>query len=208
MKKILDHAHSTKISQTPAGSNAKLEQMGKAINEVFGLFRINFHNQYYKAYPNEEQLRTAKKLMLESLLHFPPETVVTAARRALQECEFLPTIYKMLTLCAVGSNGLPEARAAYREACNAPRNKSDYAWSHPAVYHAGRATDWFFLASNPEPVAYPVFAEHYKNICSRVLRGEKFQMPKRIKLEENLGQSLSKAENAERLAKLRAELKL
>lgn len=208
MKKTPDRAHSTKISRTPAGCNASLEQLGRAINEVFGLFRINFHNQYYKAYPNDEQLHTAKKLWRESLLHFSPETVVAAGRRALQECEFLPTIHRMLILCATAEIGLPEPRVAYREACNAPRHKTNYAWSHPAVYHAGRAADWFFLANNPEPVAYPVFAEHYKNICNRLLAGEKFPLPQPAQLEDNPGEALSKAENAERLAALRAQLEL
>ncbi len=131
---------------------------------------------------------------------------MAGAKRAILQSEYLPTVHKMLQLCAAGGNGLPEARAAYREACNAPSPKANHKWSHPAVYHAGRESNWFFLANNPESVAYPVFAEHYRKICARVLEGEKLAAPEQLKLEDNPGQPLSKEENAKKLAALRAQL--
>jgi len=133
---------------------------------------------------------------------------MAGAKRAILQSEYLPTVHKMLQLCAAGGNGLPEARAAYREACNAPSPKANFKWSHPAVYHAGRESNWFFLANNPESVAYPVFAEHYRKICARVLEGEKLAAPEQLKLEDNPGEPLSKEENAMKLAALRAELDL
>lgn len=133
---------------------------------------------------------------------------MAGAKRAILQSEYLPTVHKMLQLCAAGENGLPEPRAAYREACNAPSPKADCDWSHPAVYHAGREANWFFLANNPESVAYPVFAERYRKICAQVMAGEQLAPPQREKLEQNPGKPLSKAENAKKLAELRAELKL
>ncbi len=112
----------------------------------------------------------------------------------------------MLQLCAAGDNGLPDARAAYREACNASSPKANFNWSHPAVYHAGRESNWFFLANNAESVAYPVFAEHYRKICARVLEGEKLPLPAQLQLEEKPGTPLSKEENAQKMAALRAKL--
>jgi 16S rRNA A1518/A1519 N6-dimethyltransferase RsmA/KsgA/DIM1 with predicted DNA glycosylase/AP lyase activity len=44
-------------------------------------------------------------------------------------------------------------------------------WSHPAVYHAGAASDWFFLASSPEKTAFPVFERHYRRLCELVDAG-------------------------------------
>lgn len=148
----------------------------------------------------------AKRLWLESLEAFSPAEIVAGAKRAIRQSEYLPTVHKMLTLCAAGDNGLPDARAAYREACNAPSPKAGFAWSHPAVYHAGRESNWFFLANNPESVAYPVFAERYRKICTRVLEGEKLPAPEQLKLEDNPGEPLSKSENAKKMAALRAEL--
>ncbi len=173
---------------------------------MFGLLKLSYHNQFNAAFPDTETLNHAKRLWLESLEAFSPAEIVAGAKRAIRQSEYLPTVHKMLTLCAAGDNGLPDARAAYREACNAPSPKANFNWSHPAVYHAGRESNWFFLANNPESVAYPVFAEHYRKICARVLEGDKLTPPEQLQLEEKPGEPLSKSENAKKMAALRAEL--
>lgn len=207
---------SSTSSRTQTGSSAQsgtkadeaLDAKKRALNEVFGLLKLGYHNQFNAAFPDTETLNHAKRLWLESLQAFSPEEIVAGAKRAIRQSEYLPTVHKMLTLCAAGDNGLPEARAAYREACNAPSPKAEFNWSHPAVYHAGRESNWFFLANNSESVAYPVFAEHYRKICARVLEGEKLPAPEQLKLEESPGKPLSKEENAQKMAELRAQLDL
>lgn len=173
---------------------------------MFALFRLNYHNQFSAAFPDTDTLRHAQRLWLEALAAFTPEQILAGAKRAILESEYLPTVHKMLTLCA--ASGLPEPRAAYREACNAPSPKANFNWSHPAVYHAGKASDWFFLGSSPESTAFPVFAEHYRKLCTRVLAGEELPPPQATPLEHNPGKPLSKAENAQKLAQLRTELEL
>ncbi len=101
--------------------------------------------------------------------------------------------------------GLPEPREAYREACNAPSPKSAQAWSHPAVYLAGRDSDWFFLAGAPEREAFPVFREHYENYCTRVLRGERLEVPAPQALEQHSGTPLTPEQQQEALRRLRRE---
>ena len=54
----------------PARANASHVE---AINQVFALFRLNYHNQYYAAYPDEQQLKQIKKLWLDSLQDYPVE---------------------------------------------------------------------------------------------------------------------------------------
>ncbi len=76
------------------------------------------------------------------------------------------------------------------------------------MYHAGRAADWFFLANNPEASAYPVFAAHYKKICERLMAGESLPAPEQVQLEHQSAKPLSKAENAKKLAELRAQLEI
>ncbi|WP_413663425.1 replication protein P [Microbulbifer sp. CNSA002] len=200
---------SATYSQTQTGSEQGQELLNekkRAINEVFALFKLNYHNQFSAAFPDTETLHHAKRLWLEALLAFAPQDIMQGAKRAILQSEYLPTVHKMLQLCAAGENGLPEARAAYREACNAPSPKTNYNWSHLAIYHAGRESNWFFLANNPESIAYPVFAEHYRKICERVLGGEKLTVPEQLKLEENPGSPLSKEENSKRLSEMRAKL--
>ena len=99
--------------------------------------------------------------------------------------------------------GLPSARDAYVEACRAASPRAAQAWSHPAVYLAGRDSDWYFLANNTERTSWPVFCEHYQHYCTRVLRGETLTMPAREALEQHEGTPLSRDDQLAELKKLR-----
>ena len=179
----------------------------EAINQVFALFRLNYHNQYYAAYPDAEQLNQIKKLWLESLQDYPVEQILKGAKHALEHSEYLPTLNRMLECCRQGlaDIGLPAAHDAYLEACNARSPKSAQQWSHPAVYLAGRDSDWFFLANNPERATWPVFRDHYQSYCTAVMRGEELAVPAPEVLEHQAGEPLSADEQVAALKKLRAE---
>ncbi len=172
---------------------------------MFALFRLNYHNQYYAAFPDAEQLKQIKKLWLEALQGFSVEQVLRGARHAIETSEYLPTLHRMLVCCRKGwdEHGLPTVHDAYVEACNAASPKSAQAWSHAAVYLAGRDSDWFFLANRPESVAFPVFSEHYQRYCARVLRGERLAVPEPEALEKPAVKPLSREEQLARLRALR-----
>jgi len=172
---------------------------------VFALFRLNYHNQYYAAYPDAEQLRQIKKLWLDALEDYPVEQILKGAKHAIEHSEYLPTLNRMLECCQQGLSdmGLPSARDAYLEACRAPSPRAAQPWSHPAVYLAGRDSDWFFLANNTERTSWPVFRDHYQHYCSRVLRGETLSLPARDSLEHKPGTPLTPQEQLEELKKLR-----
>jgi len=174
---------------------------------VFALFRLNYHNQYYAAYPDNTQVNQIKKLWLESLADYPVEQILRGARHAIENSEYLPTLNRMHECCQQGLSefGLPTAHDAYVEACNAPSPKSAQAWSHPAVYLAGRDSDWFFLANNTERTTWPVFREHYQGYCSRVMRGDSLEIPAPEALEQAPVAPLSKSEQLAELKKLREE---
>jgi hypothetical protein len=206
-------------SETEAGQSSSQQRSSKqapteghidAINQIFALFRINYHNQYYSAFPDVELLNHAKRLWLESLARFSPDAILKGAKTAIETCEYLPTVHKMIQCCqgAPGSHGLPDVHTAYIEACQAPSPKAEYHWSHPAVYHAGREADWFFLANNPERDTFPIFKTCYESLCERVLAGEQLPAPEVLALPESTETPLSKEENAKRMAKLRAEMGL
>ena len=148
-------AASNRTSPTPPGqsdTSGKLatEAHVEAINQVFALFRLNYHNQYYKAFPDTETLNTIKKLWLNSLGKVSADAILSGGERIIQRSEFLPTLAQMLQACCVDTNGKPlaDARTAFIEACNAPSPKTNFNWSHPLVYHAGRKTGWHRLASS------------------------------------------------------------
>ena len=71
-------------TRSAAGANASaMPERIDAINQVFALFRINFHNQYHAAFGNTELLNQAKKLWLETLSRYSVETILHGARTAI-----------------------------------------------------------------------------------------------------------------------------
>ena len=175
---------------------------------MFALFRLNYHNQFYSAYPDSEQLSQVKKLWLEALRDFPVEQILRGAKHALEASEYLPTLNRMLESCrqSLGAYGLPDARAAYREACTAATPKSAQAWSHPAVYFAGRDADWFFLGSEPENKTWPVFQQAYQHWCGRVMAGEELAIEAPEALPASSGVPSTREEALAELARLREQL--
>ncbi len=202
----------SKTSATPPGQSeaprpVASEEQVDAINQVFALFRLTFHNQYYAAFPDSSQLNQIKKLWLESLAHYPVEQVLRGAKHAIENSEYLPTLNRMHECClqAMDEYGLPGARDAYLEACRAASPKSAQSWSHPAVYLAGRDSDWFFLANNTEHTAWPVFRDHYQQYCSRAIRGEQLEVPAPAALEKSKSKPLSQEQQLEALQKLKED---
>ena len=176
---------------------------------MFALFRLNYHNQYYSAYPGTDELNQNKRLWLESLARFSPEQILRAAKHAIEECEYLPNLHRMIELCREQGpgGGLPSARDAYLEACHAPSPKAAHNWTHPAVYHAGLQSGWYLLANEAEKVALPVFEKKYRDICKRVLAGAELTVAAPPMLEEKAAPPLSAKQNRARLKALKKLLK-
>lgn len=181
-----------------------------AINQAFALFQLNYHNQYHKAYGTGANLNHAKRLWLEILGHFEPRVILQAAKAVIESSEYLPTLRAMIKYCEQFSDraGLPDPHGAYIEACRAPSPKAEHGWSHAAVYYAGRASDWYFLQTSPESIAYPVFKGHYEEICTQVRAGATLDMPHHHALAAEIDKPLDNEENAARLASLRQQLDL
>jgi len=199
-------------SATPAGPTdpEERQRLVEAINQVFALFRLNFHNQFYSAYPDAEQLTLIKRLWLEALSDYPPESILRGAKHAIEKSEYLPTLNRMLECCQQGlkEQGLPTTRDAFLEACEKPSPKAEQHWSHAIVYYAGRDSDWFFLANNPERLTWPEFKRHYEGYLLRVNRGEQFALPAQPELPQPEQHPMSAQERQAELAKLRSELGL
>ncbi|GAB1255828.1 hypothetical protein NBRC116494_03300 [Aurantivibrio plasticivorans] len=209
-------APSATTSATAAGhtnsqqSGTTGDELIDTINSVFALFRVNYHNQYYAAFGDTQLLNQTKKLWFESLKRFTPQQILQGAKLAIEQSEYLPTLHKMIVFCQgdPSSYGLPNPHQAYVEACNAPNPKTLQRWSHAAVYHAGRACGWYFIASNPEHIAFPVFKQHYQEWTDRVLNGEVLPDIEVPKLPSDTATPLSKDENRSRMKAMRESLKI
>ena len=179
-----------------------------AINNLFAQFEVAFPNLYHRAYATDESIRLAKQLWLNSLRRFSPAVILRAAQKAIETSDFIPTINKVLRFCEDqrAVYGLPDVRAAYIEACRATSPKAEFSWSHPAVYYAGVATDWFFLSNNAEIDALPVFERNYAILCERVMAGEQLDIPVPVAIPAEIPVRLSAKERKEKLKTLRQEL--
>ena len=197
------------LSPTEAGhpkSAPANPQLIDAINQIFALFQVNYHNQYFSAFgDNTKSENLAKKLWLSKVSDFSPETILRAAEKIVAESEYLPTLHKMLNACrAVGMPaGLPTPRKAYQEVCNKPSPKAEQHWSHAVVYLSGRDCGWHFLSNAIESKAFAPFAEVYQQYCDRVLRGEQFTIEPPQALPETPQVLASKEHNQQQLDNLK-----
>ncbi|MAH72587.1 MAG: hypothetical protein CBC09_00900 [Cellvibrionales bacterium TMED49] len=200
---------SSKRYQTEAGPPEKEENQSDridAVNQIFALFRLNYHNQYYSAFgdnPNYENL--AKKLWLDTLDNFSSETIYLAARNVITESEYLPTLNKMITECRklVFLPGLPDPRQAYLEACNKNSPKIRQTWSHAIVYLAGKDCGWFFLANTPEYQALTEFKKIYTKYCNGLQAGETYTITRERSKTDLKSQSPDKSVAKEYLTSIK-----
>lgn len=204
--------------QIQASPSASATSAGPKISEAqktslaasFELLRINYGNQFNAAYPDVESSTAAMRLWLKNLADFPAELIVKATEQAIQHERYLPNLATLRGYCenAYQLYGLPEAHTAYVEACRAPQPKREFNWSHPAVYFAGKATDWFFLGSESEKMVFPIFKRNYELLCERVIKGEALEVPVLQALPEEVSIPLTKKENLKHLSDMKKALDL
>jgi len=204
----------SKGSQIQAGQTEQRRidsDQATAINQIFELFRFNYHNQFLKAFPDLDTLNMAKKLWARLLMEYPAQVVMAAAEQCVKKQKFLPNVHDVIEECETSAAdllGMPDAHSAYVEACRAPSPKAEYNWTHPAVYYAGRASDWFLLANEPEQIAFPVFERNYQLLMAKVKNGESIEIDLPKALPEETTVPLEKKQQLERLKAMRAELNL
>ena len=178
-----------------------------AVNQMFAELEVVYHNQFRNAFPSPEKLHYAKKLWFSNLNHLKPETIIQATHQAIRSSDFLPTVHGILKHCdALDSLGLPDARTAYVEACNAPKPRNSYQWSHPAVYFAGKKTDWFLIESGSEYKVFPIFKLNYDKLCDCVRAGEVLVVEPPPALPETINRPLSNEQRRAALNKLKQDL--
>lgn len=198
-----DYGNSTDKQGAPADNT-------DAIGKIFAEFEFAYHNQFHKAFADDQSLVIAKKYWLSNLEHFSPAQIIHGGKHIIRTQDYLPSLATLVRACEQGLDlfGLPCARQAYLEACTAPSPKLEFNWSHEAVYHAGKASGWYLLANEPESSAFPIFDYHYGVICQRLISGETLNLEVPTALPEKIERKLDKAETKARFARLRDELGL
>ena len=66
------------------------------INLIFAELEITFHNQFHKAFPDEETLNLAKQLWLAKLEKFDNEIIFKAIDKIIETSKYLPALSAVL----------------------------------------------------------------------------------------------------------------
>ena len=138
------------------------------INLIFAELEITFHNQFHKAFPDEETLTLAKQLWLAKLEKYQNEIVFRAIDKIIETSKYLPSLSAVLNQIKelkLLEQNIPSPNVAYIEASSlGETNPLDFNWSHPFVYHAGANVGWYRLKTESEFDIKKEFLEAYEKV--------------------------------------------
>ena len=150
------------------------------INLIFAELEITFHNQFHKAFPDEETLSLAKQLWLAKLEKFENELIFEAIDKIIETAKYLPSLSTVLNLIKelkFKKFKVPSPNKAYLEASSLGEiNPLDFSWSHPYVYHAGAKIGWYRLKTDSEFEIKKEFLEVYGEILEESELNENFAL--------------------------------
>lgn len=146
---------------------------------IFTRFMIIYGHKFKSVFSSEDEIRVAKREWALSLSGHTEQELVWAVDRCKEQFVWMPTIAEFLALLRrdLQDYGLPSALSAYQEACLHADHPRERDWSHPAVYFAGRATDWFRLRTEDKRDVFVDFEFNYRQFCRRVIDGEDLAVP-------------------------------
>ena len=138
------------------------------INLIFAELEITFHNQFHKAFPDEETLTLAKQLWLAKLEKYQNEIVFRSIDKIIETSKYLPSLSAVLDQIKklkLLEQNIPSSGAAYIEASSLGEiSPLDFKWSHPFVYHAGVKIGWYRLKTESEFNIKKEFFDAYEEI--------------------------------------------
>ena len=150
------------------------------INLIFAELEITFHNQFHKAFPDEETLSLAKQLWLAKLEKFENELIFEAIDKIIETAKYLPSLSAVLNVIKelkFKKFKVPSPNKAYLEASSLGEiNPLDFSWSHPYVYHAGAKIGWYRLKTDSEFEIKKEFLEVYGEILEESELNESFAL--------------------------------
>jgi hypothetical protein len=138
------------------------------INLIFAELEITFHNQFHKAFSDEETLTLAKQLWLAKLEKYQNEIVFRSIDKIIETSKYLPSLSAVLNQIKelkLLEQKIPSPATAYIEASSlGETNPLNFDWSHPFVYHAGVKVGWYRLKTESEFNIKREYIEAYEEI--------------------------------------------
>ena len=177
------------------------------INLIFAELEITFHNQFHKAFPDEETLTLAKQLWLAKLEKYQNEIVFRAIDKIIETSKYLPSLSAVLNQIKelkLLEQNIPSSNSAYIEASSLGETSPlDFNWSHPFVYHAGAKVGWYRLKTESEFDIKKEFLEAYEEVLEESEFKEGLLLLPEIKEESNEEKPLSSDLQKLRLEKIK-----
>lgn len=200
MKNVNGLPQQSWTSKTPIGDEPQPEaaprelsvEVKTLVNMIFARFMAIYGHKFKSCFETQDEIRIAKREWALSLGGYTEAELVAAIDYCKEHSDWMPTISEFVRVLRnlTGDYGLPVAKQAYEEACMHADRASKHQWTHPAIYHAGKATGWFRLRTEDEPVVFPDFRYNYDVLCRRVRSGESLELPVPVALEDKSDSTL------------------
>jgi hypothetical protein len=162
------------------------------VNMIFARFMAIYGHKFKSCFETQDEIRIAKREWALSLGGYTEHELVAAIDYCKEHSAWMPTISEFLDVLRTqtGDHGLPATKHAYEEACLNADKASTHKWTHPAIYHAGKATGWFRLRTEDEVDVFPDFRYNYDVISRRVRAGEQLDLPVAVALPDKSDNTL------------------
>ena len=180
----------TNLGQKNLISNKK--EFVQTIDDLFLKLELSYHYQFYKVFGSDEKLKEGKKLWAQSLKDFSSVTIKKATNEVISTQSYLPTLTDLIkaSIDIQNDDGFPSAEEAFIEARKSYSPRSNFNWSHPIVYFAGKKTGWNILDEKDNKEAFISFVKIYSKFKKEVSNGVEFTIVKSSK--EEVKQPLNK----------------
>ena len=210
IKNILSQENIKKISHqekvTPLGHqklNSNKEEFIECIDSLFLKLELAYHYQFYKVFGTDDRLNEGKKLWATSLKSFSTEIILEGIESVVGSQSYLPTLTDLIKACSEinDQDGFPSVEEAYIEARKSFSPRTEYPWSHPIVYFAGKKIGWNFLDEKDSKELFFSFKKIFNKLKLEAFNGNEFKIektanqPSLTPLNKKLFESLRKKHN-------------
>jgi hypothetical protein len=180
----------TNLGQKNLISNKK--EFVQTIDDLFLKLELSYHYQFYKVFGTDEKLKEGKKLWAQSLKNFSSITIKKATNEVISIQSYLPTLTDLIkaSIDIQNDDGFPSAEEAFIEARKSYSPRSNFNWSHPIVYFAGKKTGWNILDEKDNKEAFKSFVKIYSKFKKEASNGVEFTIKNSSK--EEVKQPLNK----------------
>ena len=174
----------TILGQKKSVSNK--EDFIKSIDALFLKLELAYHYQFYKVFGSDDKLKEGKKLWAITLKNESPEVILDAVENVIANQSYLPTLTDIMKACSDINkmDGFPSVEEAYIEARKSYQPRSQFSWSHPIVFFAGKKIGWNNLNERDSKENFNLFKKIFNNLKSEITNGKKFEINDNTSLQD------------------------